>query len=985
MDSSRAHQKSAQSSTLDEKIIRHFHAILPDQVRAGRHDRMLYATDASIYQVEPLCVVIPNTVEDAHRALKLCAEHGLAVLPRGGGTSLAGQCTNQAVVIDTSAHCCSLLHVDAQNKRCSVEPGITIDALNAALCKHDLYFAPDPATSAQATIGGCIGNNAAGARSIRYGRTSENVHSLDVCLANGHRVGLDSVLSDDAQLTALRKGVCQIVLHHAVQIREKYPQTVRRNAGYNLDLMLDQIESLGAEAQHRLNLTPLMCGSEGTLAMILGANLHLHPVPQHKSLTLISYHSLEAAIEAVEPILETKPSAVELLDDRVLSLARANRACAAFVDAMPKVNGCDAPAVLFVEHQADDSQNQLDHAIESLQKLARGSSMVVLTNATEMAQAWSLRKAAEPLLHGTPGRRKPTTFVEDNAVPVHRLSEFVQRFKVILHNEDTNAAFFAHASVGVLHVRPLIDLEDAQDRKKMLRIAQQTADLASELGGVMSGEHGDGKARGPLLNRFYGSELMAAFTKIKTFFDPKNLLNLGNIIQPGPVASITQQLRVFPVEHQVSTPNVRTYFEYEDQGSFASAVQMCNGAGVCRKTAGGTMCPSYRATLDERHSTRGRGNALRLAISGQLDEPRFDDPQTMQTLDLCLSCKACKSECPSNVDVARLKAEYQAQRFAHIGSPDMRSQIMAQVRLINRVGSMMPGLANSVGSSKLTRVVINRVLGIAPERSLPKYSKERVSVRAHDKPPSCSRPIVGIFRDCFTGLQETSIVNAARDVLSSLGYEAVLIRSGCCGRPAISMGMLEQAIAQGERLIETLMPWVRSDRVAGIVVLEPSCLSVMVDDLQQLRLTQGRQERAQLAASVSSIEDFIENRWDSHPCKPSMSAPQTQSILVHTHCHERALWGSDSALKLLDRFFPGKVQCPDLGCCGMAGAFGMARHRYELSMRIAQDRLVPAIKASDGAIVVAGGTSCRHQITDATGVKALHPIELIASCSPQHD
>ncbi|MBL0921705.1 MAG: FAD-binding protein [Phycisphaerales bacterium] len=985
------------------------------EVRFGLHDRMLYATDASLYQVEPLGVVIPSSIEDAARAVRFCAQQGLAVLPRGGGTSLAGQAVNSAVVVDLSPNCRALGPVDAQRRLVHAEPGLTIEELNLELARRaaGLFFAPDPATMRQATVGGCIGNNAAGARSILFGRTSENVESIDALLATGERVRLErGAASNSAILRAITERVARVVERVEPLIRERFPRTVRRNAGYGLDLILHMLRGEGAYAGgaglDNVNLAHLLCGSEGTLAVTLGATLRLQPIPKAKGLAVISFATLDEAMDAVLPILATGPSAVELLDDLVVSLARENAECRRYVELLPRLEGRQVNAVLYVEFFADSCEAlaerfaALESVVRALPAPSGPPSWAAYSDALAMLQAWRLRQSGEPLLHGLPGERKPVTFVEDNAIPVERLPEFVRRLRAIVERHGTRAAFYAHASVGVLHVRPLLSLKNDDDLRRLREIAVETADLARELGGVMSGEHGDGRVRGPLLERLYGPELCAAFREIKSIFDPQGILNPGIIVDPGPLESITERLRVDPDPSDgaepARVPHVETYYTYDDQHGFDGAVEMCNGAGVCRRRSGGTMCPSYQALLDERHATRGRANALRLAITGQLRagpggpsrQPRWDDVETMRTLDLCLSCKACKTECPSNVDIARLKAEHHAQRFRSGARVPLAERLMAEVRTLNRLGSLAPGLANAAQSGGLGRRLIGAVMGLHPRRSLPafapslfQWSRRRARTPRRHGP---ARPRVVLFADCFTTYNEPHIGAAAVRTLEAFGYDVILPRSGCCGRPAMSTGQLPRAIEQASDTLETLAPFIEDPAVAAILVCEPSCLSAFKDDWLTLKIPGDRSLRERLAARSALVEEFLDARWDTHPARPDIARHAGPPVLLHAHCHQKALWGADTSARLLRRAFGERLKVLDTGCCGMAGSFGYAEHRYDLSMRIGELTLFPAVRgAGEGAALAAPGTSCRHQVRDALGAHPLHPIELIAQALPSRD
>ncbi|MGH7245160.1 MAG: FAD-binding and (Fe-S)-binding domain-containing protein [Phycisphaerales bacterium] len=973
-----------------DAVSRAFASAVEGEVRFGLHDRLLYATDASLYQVEPLGVFIPASTDDAVRGVRFCLSRDLPILPRGGGTSLAGQCTNRAVVIDFSSRCDGLLETDVHAKTCRVEPGITPDDLNEKLAATGLFFAPDPATSKHANVGGCIGNNAAGARSILYGRTSENLISVDACLADGFVARLEAgAASRHEHIGRLTRRVVDVVLRNRAAIRERFPKTVRRNAGYSLDLMLNQIEASRGDLDG-INLAHLLAGSEGTLAVTLGAQLRLHLRPKLKGLALLSFSDLDPAIEATVPILTTGPSAVELLDDTVIDLARANIEYRKYVEIMPRPHSGELRAILYVEYYGNSSE-ELSTKFESLRRLFPSVAMKEVTDAASMASAWKLRKAGEPLLHGVAGARKPITFIEDNAVPVEHLVEFVRRLREIVTKHGTRAAYWAHASVGVLHVRPLIDIHDEEDRRRMQAIAVEAADLAKSLGGVMSGEHGDGRVRGPLLERFYGPQLMQALRDVKEIFDPRNLLNPGNIVEPRPIEAIAEDLRIEPAGTPISIPPINTFFTYDDQHGFDGAVEMCNGSGVCRKKSGGTMCPSYMGTLDERHSTRGRGNALRLAITGQLTpgsaEPAWNDIETIKTLDLCLSCKACKTECPSNVDIARLKAEYTGQRFRQLGFAPLKTMLLGHFRPLARLGSFTHRISNWMNSSSVGRPLINAVMGFDARRTVPPFSPSLKRWFWREAPHRSGRPTVALFGDCFTMYLDSGIGAAAMRVYEKLGYRVTLADAGCCGRTLISTGLLEDATTQIDRTIELLRPFAEDPNVRAILVIEPSCLSAIKDDWLQLKLEGSIELRRRIAAKCYLAEEFLAKEAKTHPNQRAIAdaadsaASQTAPVILHGHCHQKALWGAESSAAALKLFAGARVRTLDTGCCGMAGSFGYSKDKYDLSMKICELTLAPAVRAAKSADsntpICAPGTSCRHQIHDATDHHASHPIELI--------
>ena len=948
------------------------------EANQDRHTRGLYATDASIYQVMPLAVVIPKSVGQLCEVLKAATKYQIPVLPRGGGTSLAGQCVSEAVVIDLSQFCHATISIDEGNQSCHVEAGKTIEDLNDELQASGLFFAPDPSTARQANIGGCIGNNAAGVHSVLFGRTSENIVAIDACLANGTRLTFGPSSYEDNQVVReLTEKVVDVVSRHAQLIRERFPKTKRRSSGYQLDVILDQLEASGWDSS-KVNLSPLLCGSEGTLAVTLGATLKLHRQPEVKGLALLAFDSLDDAIEAVEPSLTLHPAGVELLDDLIMDLARANSAYAACLGVLPDQS---AKAVLFVEFFGETNE-EVQKSFAQLKEALPEKTLVTTLDISTIQKAWALRKAGEPLLHAIKGNRKPLGFIEDNAVPVEHLGEFVRRVRTIIEAESTIASYYAHASVGVLHIRPLLDLHDDADEQAMHRIAQSVANLAKELGGVPSGEHGDGRVRGPFIEEFFGSELLEAFREVKAIFDPDGLLNPGNIVTPQPVESISEQTRIKPSDRVIDMPQIDTYYRYQsdDENGFGHAVEMCNGAGVCRRKQGGLMCPSYQATLEERHSTRGRGNALRLAITGQtlagteIGSPDFRDESTKATLDLCLSCKGCKSECPSSVDVAKLKSEYLAQRYKHLGSVPLSVRVMSNIHRINRVSALAPALTNWINRFPPVSSVVRHALKIHPNRTLPQVAHPVHRVAFQDS----DRPKVMVLSDTFSTHNDPSIVNATVRVFEGFGYSVGVEPVSDFGRSAISLGNLPHAIKDAQAILSQLAPWIHDSSIVAFVLPEPSCLSVVLDDWNDLDADLDMALLKSLQSRIALPETFIDQKWDSHPATPAFRELNGQ-IHVHGHCHQKALWGTETSSAIFSRLYPDQTYVMETGCCGMAGSFGYAQHRYDLSMRIGEMDLFPAVRsAGDEDMIIAPGTSCRHQIFDGTQRQSMHPIEAIA-------
>ncbi len=940
---------------------------------------MLYATDASIYQMEPIGVVEPKSPLDAVRVVQYCGDHGLAILPRGGGTALAGQTVNRAVVIDFSRWCRGIGAVDVARQRVHVEPGVVLDQLNQTLVPFGLMFGPDVATASHACLGGMIGNNSAGAYSILYGRTVEHLEAVDVVLSTGKRLHLfEGAADSNPDVAMITRQVASVVRPLSDEIRRRFPKIKRHVDGYNLDLMLEQLERSTPGTFDRVNLAHLVCGSEGTLATTLGATLRLVDRPKTRGLAIVGYASVAEALSTLSTILSTEPAAVELVDDVVIEVAKANSEYRHYVELMPQPTTGSLGAVLYVEYFGQEPAS-ISASFARLRSVLSSRPMELHTDPQAMARAWKLRKAGEPLLHGIPGLRKPVTFVEDTAVDPARLPDFVDEFRQIVTRYGTTAAYYAHASVGCLHIRPMIHLKDPGDLAVMQRLASDVAALVSRYDGALSGEHGDGRVRSPFLEQYFGPRICEAFRAIKRLFDPQGLMNPGNITAP---TAMVDHLRVKPHEDMVTVPFERTYFNYEREHGFESAIEMCNGAGLCRRVyTGGVMCPSYRALRDERHATRGRGNALRLAVTGQLGNgsDRWSDPETLKTLDLCLSCKACKSECPSNVDIAKLKAEYLAHHYQSLGRTPFSSLFFGHVRELNRLGALTPGLANFVNRLPLTKWILERTLGIDSRRSVPEFSPSLWStLRRRGGQRATSGPVVLFLADCFTTYNESGIGLAAVNLLERCGYRVIIPDVGCCGRALISNGALPEAIRTIRATAQRLMDAVASHQAIAVVGCEPSCVSAIKDDWLDLSLRLDSSGLKSLAAKTHLCEEFIHARWNDHPKRLEFTRFK-EPVLLHGHCHQKALWGVESSAGALRRVCES-LNVLDSGCCGMAGSFGFDRTRYELSLRIGEQSLFGPVREHQTATIVAPGTSCRHQLRDALGRHAIHPVELLTRC-----
>jgi FAD/FMN-containing dehydrogenase/Fe-S oxidoreductase len=952
-----------------QALERHLKRAIQGGVRFDSTSRKLYSTDASIYQIEPLGVVLPRSVEDLRAIVQIAGEHQTPLVPRGGGTSLSGQSIGPGVVVDCSKHLCQILEVDPANRRVRVQPGVILDQLNRALEPHGLWFGPDVATANRANLGGMIGNNSAGARSIVYGKTSDHVLSLRAVLADGTLTRLEPVGQADWDRKArasnlegsIYRAAREVVLQHETEIQKRFPKILRRVSGYALDSLLYQLEG------RKASLASLVVGSEGTLTFVAEAELALVPRPKHRGLLVPHFDSLAASMEALGVCLEFQPSAVEVLDQMILDLARANLALR---NQMTAVEG--RPAILFmVEFSSHDPGEVLERVEKLSRRLGGQPGVTALVRAVEPAlrdPLWDLRRAALPLLLGVPGDRKPVTFVEDTAVAPDRLPEFSARFRELLRRHGTDGAFYGHASVGCLHIRPVLDLKSATDIARMRQITEAVTDLVLAFGGSLSGEHGDGLARSEWNRKMFGDELYQALRQIKRAFDPSNLFNPGKIVE---APAMTDNLRLGP-NYRVQEPV--TVFDYSKQGGFARSIELCNGSGACRKLDGGTMCPSFRASREEKDSTRGRANALRLAISGERPDGDLRSQELFDVLDLCLMCKACKAECPSNVDLAKLKAEF-LQHFYEANKRPFGQRSFVQLhRILSLAAPLAPGM-NWLAGSRAARWLLEAFVGIDRRRSLPRLQRHHFRRWFREHKPEWLAGRTGrvlLLDDCFTTYQEPKIGQAAVRVLERAGYQVELAGIPCCGRPMISKGFLTEArkliAGQTSELLHRLVEG------APLLGLEPSCLLTLVDEWPEL--VPGPQTR-RIAASARLADAWLAERLASGNCDLALT-PNGGKCVLHGHCHQKALTGVGGTVQLLGRIPQLQVVSLDTGCCGMAGSFGYEKQHFDLSVAVARQSLLPQLEVHPRATIAAPGTSCRHQILDLTHRRALHPLEIVA-------
>ena len=960
----------------------HLSDALAGEVRFDLYSKALYSTDASLYQIQPIGVVIPKDRQDIIKTVQIASEHNVPILPRGGGTSLAGQSVGEAIVLDMSKYMNQLLEVNVAESWARVQPGIVLDELNHQLKPHGLMYAPDVATSSRANVGGTIGNNSAGSHSLIYGKTIDHVMSLDLVLSNADEITASPISLEKLEVRKqgntleanIYRELCRICESNETEIRKRYPRILRRVAGYNLDEFVRDAGSKevtpyrrdGCDENHPFSLTKILVGSEGTLATTVEATVNLVPVPNLTALCVVHFESLIAAMEAMQPVLECNPTAVELIDKTILDMARGSlefSRLTTFIQGEPT-------ALLAVEFYGE-TQAALESQLDRLEKLLKsagfGYAFVRCFTAEEKSRVWETRKAGLGLLMGMKGDAKPVGFVEDAAVPIAHLPEYVRRFDEIVTAHDTTAAYYAHASVGLLHNRPIVNLKSETDIQKMHNIAREVRDLLMELDGAMSGEHGDGLVRSEWIESMFGSEIYQALREVKRAFDPNGIMNPGKIVDAPPM---TENLR-FGADY--NTIKIDTYFDFSSQDGFGRAIEMCNGVGACRKTLTGTMCPSFIGTREEEHSTRGRANALRSIISGALPHTEFTNERLQEVLDLCLGCKACKAECPSNVDMAKIKYEVMAHYHKANGLP-LHRRLFGEIGGLAPLGSMFAPFSNWAVNNGISKWIAEKLIGVDRRRDMPIFVRptyeqwfhKRRSRRTSDKK-------VVLFPDTFMNYSEPSIGKAAVALLEACGFEVLLPEKRCCGRPLISEGMLDRAIENASYNIDALRGY--ADAGIPIIGCEPSCTSAITDDYVELI---GTPDAKRVAEATYSFAEFFAALAEKAEV-PLEFSTEPRDILLHGHCHERALVGIEPTVQLLSLPVQHNVSVIDSSCCGMAGAFGYEKAHYDLSMKIGELRLFGAVreKPPESFTLSAAGFSCRHQLEHGTGVQPKHPIEVL--------
>jgi len=950
--------------------------VLFDAFSRGR-----YATDASHYQMMPLGAFVPRSMDDAAHALAIAREEGVPVTARGGGTSQCGQTINKGLVIDSSKHLRKIKSLDVEKQTCVVEPGIVLDELNRALKPHGLWFPVDVSTASRATIGGMAGNNSCGGRSLRYGTMRDNVIAIDAVLPDGAPMHFGEVAADLAGLDgqpgqSLAAHLLGIGRRESGEVAARFPKVQRRVGGYNLDAL--------DPARNRINLSHILVGSEGTLAYTTAVELKLWPVLGRRAVGVCHFGTFYAAMDAAQHLVKLKPIAVELVDATMIELARE---IAMFKPTLEAILQGEPEALLLVEFAEDEAENKsrMRQLAELMGDLGFGfdrerkhwGGVVEVYDPALQAAITDLRTSGLNIMMSMKDQRKPISFVEDCAVPLPHLADYTEKLKQVFEKHGTRGTWYAHASEGCLHVRPVLNLRLEKDVKAMRAIAEEAFALVRDYKGSHSGEHGDGLLRSEFHAPMFGEKLVRAFEEVKDTFDPQGLFNPGKIIR-SPSFDDRSLFRYAPDYHADDFAPRLDWSEYPGAiGGLQGAVEMCNNNGACRKLEGGAMCPSYRVTRDEQHLTRGRANSLRLALSGQIGTDAFASDAMAETMKLCVSCKACKRECPTGVDMAKMKIEVSAARAKTHGF-SLRDRLIAFMPHYAPYAARIAPLLNLRNRLPPLAWLFEKMTGLSARRALPLWRRRRFTPRAASFGPDDGREVV-LWADTFNAAFEPDNLEAALAVLTGAGYLVHFAqpedgkRPLCCGRTFLSAGNVEAARTEMLRTLKALRPFL--ERGVPVIGLEPSCLLTFRDEVMAV-LPGDEAKRA--AAHALLFEEFIVREAKAGRFAPAL-APVASKVLLHGHCHQKA-FGTMGAVESALRLVPNlDLEVIESSCCGMAGAFGYQAETIDVSLAMAELSLLPAIRKQPDAIVIADGTSCRHQIKDGTEREAIHVARLLAS------
>jgi FAD/FMN-containing dehydrogenase/Fe-S oxidoreductase len=948
------------------------------EVRFDAFTRGRYATDASIYQIMPIGVVFPKSPSDIEASLKIAREHGIPVIARGGGTSQNGQPIGAGLILDCSRHFNAITGYDPQAQTVSVEPGIVLEHLNARLKADGLFFPVEPSTASRCTIGGMTGNNSCGARSLRYGKMVDNVAGVSALFPEGEAFRFDGAGAAGSERAAhLSTEMIALAHRERDEIERMFPKVQRRVGGYNLDELLDE----------RPNLAHLLVGCEGTLAITTGVTLKLSAIPTHRVMGVCHFPSFRAAMETTRHLVALDPTAVELVDNNILVLGAD---IPLFRRTLADITKGEPNCLLLVEfagENLDALQADLKRLDQCMADHGFRDAIVEVVQPPRQRQVWEVREACLNIMMSMKGDGKPVSFIEDCAVPLEHLADYTDAVTELFERHGTRGTWYAHASVGCLHVRPILNMKNEADISSMRAIAENACDLVRQFKGSHSGEHGDGISRSEFHERVFGRRLVHAFETVKDRFDPENRLNPGKIVRPYRMDD--RSLMRFPPGYAAVEPP-KAALDWSEWGSFGQAVEMCNNNGTCRKTLGGTMCPSYRATRQEQHVTRGRANSLRLAISGQLGSGAFTSPEMKETLDLCVSCKGCKRECPTGVDMAKMKIEFLHHYYERHGLP-LKERLIAHLPLYAPFATLLAPLLNLRDTLPFLAKATERWLGFSARRTLPKWRRPWKQTGEPANPSDVvgdGRDII-LFGDTFNRYFERENLEAAERVLSAAGYRlhhVLPIEGGrplCCGRTYLSSGMVDHARWEAQRTTDTLAPFIA--RGARVIGLEPSCLLTFRDEFGSLL---PKEEVEPLATAAFLLEEALAPDLESNTISLPLADQGGRTAHVHGHCHQKA-FGVMGSVETVLRRVPGlNVQTIESSCCGMSGAFGYAAKTIDTSFAMAELSLLPAVRnASADDMVVADGTSCRHQIHDGSGRQAAHVVRVLddALAAPRKD
>ncbi len=957
----------------DSGLARSLRANLKGEVLFDAFSRERYGTGASVYQIEPLGVVVPRDEQDVQSAIAIARDAGVPLLPRGGGTSQCGQTVNEALVLDCSKYLDQTISVDAERQVAVVQPGVVLDTLNKSLKAQGLCFPVDVSTSAQATIGGMAGNNSCGSRSLRYGNMVHNVRAIDAVLVDGEALHFGE-LPPPGELDSGSRRFDEIVhaLHalygrEAEELDARFPKLRRRVGGYNL-------ERLTPEGG---NLAKLLVGSEGTLAFFQRIELDLTPLPAHKTLGICHFPTFRGAMEAAKPIVEQlSPSAVELVDRTLIDLGLE---IDIFRPIMTRYIKGQPQAVLFVEFSGENRNEEianLKKLVELMGDLGHPGGVVEVVDPAEQTAVWGVRKAGLNIMMSMKGDGKPVSFIEDCAVALEHLPDYTERLTEVFHKYGTEGTWYAHASEGCLHVRPIINLKEEAGARNMRAIAEEAFAMVREYKGSHSGEHGDGIVRSEFHEVMFGERLVNAFGEVKRLFDPAGLMNPGKIVDPPKMDD--RSLMRFTPEYR--TIPIKTVLDWSAHGGLAGAVEMCNNNGTCRKFDAEVMCPSYRATRNEKDLTRGRANSLRLALSGQLGPDAFTSDDMYDTLSKSVSCKGCRRECPTGVDMAKMKVEFLHHYHERHGR-SLRDRLVGSLPRYAPWAARLHWLANARDTIPGMAALSERIAGFSAKRSLPRWAAD--PFRASGTLCKGEAGRVVLFADTFNRWFEPRHLRDTVDVLCAAGYEVIAPTSTnaesrplCCGRTYLSVGQVEAARAEARRTLEALLPYVREG--VPVVGLEPSCLLTLRDEFRSLL---PGDESGELAANAFLLEEFLARESDAGKLNLPLESQHGRRALLHGHCHQKAFDAVGAVQKVLGLVPDLEVETITATCCGMAGAFGYQRENYDVSMQIGELDVLPAVRKADADTwVVADGTSCRHQMADGAGRKdATHVASLLAA------